>query len=101
MVLKAYDNSQTAIKKDVKKQEENFRKLKNDIEVNGLQKNTSKKHIIIKYGYPVFCKSDLPKGQIKQLCVYRLPSKDLNTDLIYLYFGKKEKLDSWELIGKL
>ncbi|MGA2774995.1 MAG: hypothetical protein ABSE81_02905 [Candidatus Omnitrophota bacterium] len=100
MVLKRFGSSQAEAKEDVKKQEENFCKLRGDIENNRLKKNTSKKHILIKYGNPVFCKSDLLKGQLKQLCVYRLPSNELNTVLIYLYFGEKEKLDSWEFVHK-
>jgi hypothetical protein len=99
MALKRYGSSQAEIKQDVKRQEDNFRKLKSDIESKLLKKNTSKKHIIVKYGDPVFCKSSSPDRPVKQLCVYRLPSSELETGLIYLYFGEKEKLYSWEFIS--
>jgi len=95
--LKNLGESQSEIKADVRRQEDNFYKLKTDIENNRLKRGMSRKHILFKYGGAVFCKNT--QGNVSKLvCVYRLPESNLDVGLIYLYFGKKEKLDSWEII---
>ena len=96
--LKNLGESQTEIEADVRKQKDNFCKLKADIENNRLKRGMSKKHILFRYGRAIFCKDAEDKVSIKQVCIYRSPGSNLGTGLIYLYFDTKDKLDSWEII---
>ena len=96
-VLKNLGESQSEIKADVRRQGNNFCKLKTDIDNNRLKRGMSKKHIFFRYGQAVFCK-DVQNKVSKQVCIYRLPGSSFDTGLIYIYFDKKDKLDSWEII---
>ena len=68
---------------------------------NHLKKGMSKNRLFFNYGEPVFCRNENDEGQVRELCVYRLPGNNFNSGLIYLYFNQKRKLDSWELISRV
>ena len=95
--IKKYGDSQSEIKDDIREQKDNFSKLKDDIEKNLVKRGNSKKYVSFKYGEPVFCKVAQDKAPFEQVCIYRSPG-NLDAGLIYLYFDKKNKLDSWEIM---
>jgi len=98
MVLKDFSSSQSEIREDIDNQKKNFLQLKSDMQSGSLKKNSSKKHVLVKYGDPVYCKDGNFKAGAKQYCVYRLPAPELDTELIYLYFGDRGKLVYWEIV---
>ena len=57
-VLKNLGESQSEIKADVRRQENNFRKLKTDIKNNRLKRGMSKKHIFFRYGIVIKSRTD-------------------------------------------
>ena len=91
--LRKYGESQS----EIREQKDNFSKLKDDIEKNRIKPGNLRKHTFFKYGRPVFCKDAQNKAPFEQACIYRSPG-NLDAGLIYLYFDKKNKLDSWEIL---
>ncbi len=96
--LEKYDESKAEIAKYVKKQEENFNRLKDDIKNGLLQKGSSEGEIVFNYGDPVFCKDAALQGAVKKSCLYRYPTKYFDTNKVYLNFDENDKLYSWEFV---
>lgn len=96
--LQKYDESKGETAKYVKKREENFDRLKDDIKNGLLQKGSPESGIVFNYGESVFCKDAVVQSAIKKSCLYRYPTKYFDADKIYLYFDEKDRLDSWELV---
>lgn len=86
--------SQKEIEGYVKRQENGFQRLKQDIAENKLEMGLSKKQVISRYEEPVFCEP-LSQGPAVESCLYRLPVEYFNTDNVYLLFDGKQMLESW------
>jgi hypothetical protein len=98
--LKNLAASEDDIQKYLKKQENGFSALRDDLRNNRLKKGLSKKEIISRYGCPIFCKNPGNRPEIKETCLYRRPTEYFYTDEVYLYFDNKEKLYDWEFIPR-
>jgi hypothetical protein len=92
--LRQIASSQKEIEGYVKRQENGFQRLRQDIAENKLEKGLSKKQVISRYEEPVFCKP-LSQGPAVESCLYRLPAEYFNTDSVYLFFDGSRMLESW------
>lgn len=98
MVLNNLGQEGENIRNYVKGQEKSFIKLEGDIKNNRLKKGMSKGDILSKYGDPIFCEKYESGANIREFCLYRFPTRYFNTDRVFLFFNKKGRLESWELI---
>jgi len=98
MLLERLAANQREIQNYINRQEELFNKLKEDVKNNRLKEGISKNEVLSIYGESIFCKRVKNKVDIQEVCLYRLPTKYFNTDMIYLYFNKDHNLYSWKFI---
>jgi len=98
MTLKQLGEEGDEIQNYVKGQEKSFIELKDDIKNNRLKKGMPKREVFSQYGEPILCEKYENKANVKEFCLYRLPTRYFDTDRAFLFFDKKGRLDSWEFI---
>lgn len=91
-----YRDNQSLIEDKVKEQSRQFKHIFADVKRNFLRPGFSKKQMLNKYGDPVVSFSGADESDIRETWLYREPLKYSNVDRVYLYFGKDDKLLSWE-----
>jgi len=97
LTLKGLADNQKQIETYLQKQERGFTKLNDDIKNDRLTKGELKRYIIAKYSEPVLTKEVDDGGGIKEILLYRHPTKYFKSDRIYLYFDAGHRLVSWQL----
>jgi hypothetical protein len=95
LTLKRVSNSQKQMERCVEKKKNYLKKLIKDINTNRLKKGITYRRFIKLYGEPVLEK-DSDKKNIKKRLLYRHPTEYFNTDKVYLYFDRLDKLVSWK-----
>ena len=93
LTLRSLAASQDAIEKSVILSRKHFSKMLEDYKKGSLKKGLRKRYIISQYGQPVLIKLGEVEG-VNETFIYRDPLKYLSSDILYLYFDKKNKLIS-------
>ncbi|MCK5287972.1 MAG: hypothetical protein KAJ14_11835 [Candidatus Omnitrophica bacterium] len=91
LVLKDLADSQKEINKCLDEQEALFKKILVDIKNKKIELGTSKEDFLNSYGKPVLTRkgSNLFVGEI---LLYRYPKKYFNSEKVYFYFDRFQKL---------
>ena len=95
MALKRLGEEQKSIARSLKLEERLFRKLVAHIKKDKLKPGTTLESFIGIYGEPIVSKDTLSSG--KRL-LYRHPTDYFNSDKVYVYFDREEKLSWWEYL---
>ncbi|MCK5393335.1 MAG: hypothetical protein KAI91_03290 [Candidatus Omnitrophica bacterium] len=95
LVLKDLADSQKEINKCLDEQEALFKKILVDLKNKKIELGTLKEDFLNSYGKPVLIRkgSNLFVGEI---LLYRYPQKYFNSDKVYFYFDRFQKLVDWE-----
>lgn len=96
--LKAYGDSQNEIEVYLENQTDSFVKLEQDLKNGKLKQGIAQKAILSEYGPPIFSKEIPHDPNLKNLLLYRHPTKYFTSDKIYLYIDQTDKLYAWELV---
>lgn len=97
LALKRVSDNQIQIEIYLKKQEQGFSKLYEDIKNDTLKKGMLERAIIYKYSEPILVKKPEEQSDIKEILLYRHPTEYFSSDRIYLYIDKSGKLAYWEI----
>jgi len=95
LTLKRLGDSQEQMQRSVDKQKAYLLKLIKDIKEDKLTPGSSIDDIERRYGEPVLVKEGQEMSSIK-VFLYREPTNYFESDKVYLYFNKEEKLTKWE-----
>ena len=95
LTLKRLGNSQDQIQRYVDQQKTYFLKLVKDIKAKKITLGLSRNDIERRYGEPVLIKEGQEELSGK-VFLYREPINYFESDKVYLYFSKEEKLTKWE-----
>jgi len=95
LTLKELGNSQDQMQRYVDRQKTYFLKLVKDIKEKKVTIGSSVDHIVRRYGEPVLVKKG-PEELSGKIFLYREPTNYFESDKVYLYFDKEEKLIKWE-----
>lgn len=99
MTLKNMGDNQARIKKYLDKQKTLFSKLRDDVKNNRLEKGSSQRRIVTKYGEPIHVRKEDSETDGNEVYVYRHPTEYFSSDLVYLYFNKNKKLTGWKILS--
>ena len=95
LTLKRLGNSQDQIQRYLDQQKTYFLKLVKDIKAKKITLGLSRDDIERRYGEPVLIKEGQEELSSK-VFLYREPINYFESDKVYLYFSKEEKLTKWE-----
>jgi hypothetical protein len=98
MTLKRMGDNQAQITKYLDKQKALFLKLLDDAKFNRLEKGSSRKTILTRYGEPIYVRQD-SETEGSEVYVYRHPTEYFSSDLVNLYFNKNKKLTKWQILS--
>ena len=93
--LKSVGRSQDEIKVYLARQSKLFNKLLGDLNNNKLRQGVTKDQFIRIYGEPILSKRAV-EFLGEEILLYRHPTKYFQSDRVYVYFDKEEKLIRWE-----
>lgn len=98
MQLKRLSDDRAGMDQFILTQEKGFERLRDDFKANRLNAGTPKSRIISRYADPVYCKAN--NGQASgEICLYRRPTEFFSPNVIFLYFDRNERLESWESLA--
>ena len=95
LTMKALSDNQDAQSKDVKKQDEKFKKLLEVVNNNQMSQYPNKKSFLKAFGEPIFFKEIEKDGQKLEQWLYRYSTKLFDSERMYIYFDREGKLVSW------
>lgn len=97
LTLKSVADSQKDIEIYLKKQEDGFKKLLDDVKNERLKQGLTKKYIMETYAEPILTKETTQDNAVREILLYRHPTQYFNSDRIYLYLDKNFRLLKWQL----
>ncbi|RJP28059.1 MAG: hypothetical protein C4533_06205 [Candidatus Omnitrophota bacterium] len=96
-LLKRFSANRSGIESLLNRQEDGFYRLRDDIKNNKLKTGLSKNKIISEYYSPVFSYLRDKDKNITKVLVYRHPTEYFSSELIYLFFDRRNRLTAWQL----
>ncbi|MEI8349656.1 MAG: hypothetical protein WCI77_05840 [Candidatus Omnitrophota bacterium] len=99
LTLQNAADSQNDMECYLKKQERGFNQLQQDVKSNKLQPGILKRYIIEMYYEPILSKEENFEGTLRQVLLYRHPTHYFNSERIYLYFDRANRLTSWKIVS--
>ena len=98
LTLKDLAGEQAAINRDIKKQDANFDRMREEAKAGTLERYSSKRKILKEFGEPVYTRAVEQDGGQIEAWLYRHATEYFGTDKVYLYFDVQGKLVRSEYI---
>ncbi len=96
LTLKAYSQDKDRQAAYIEAQDQRFEELLKVVKTDALNQYPDQESFLENFGDPVFVKDVVREGRSYRLWLYRYAKRFFDSDKVYLYFDKNEKLHHWK-----
>lgn len=99
LTLKDLSEEQDKLGRHIEQQDQKFELLVQAVKANQLERYPGKRHILKRFGEPVYSRPIERNGQALELWLYRYSTQFFDSEKVYLYFDSSDRLVDWEYEG--